>query len=69
PATARNLSTVLSSAGFDSTQREIFFPKLSPKGVLFRPKVTFEQTQKDNIDTSKLDLVLKTIDPNVMDTR
>lgn len=69
PATARNLSTVLSSAGFDSVQRQLFFPKLSSKGVLFRPTVTFEQVQKDNIDTTKLDLVLKTIDPNIMNSR
>lgn len=70
PATARNLSTVLSSAGFDPVQRQLFFPKHSlTKGVLFRPKVTFEQAQKDNIDTTKLDLVLKAIDPNIMNSR
>lgn len=69
PATARNLSTVLSSAGFDPVQRQLFFPKLSPKGVLFRPRVTFEQVQKDNIDTTKLDLVLEAIDPNIKNTR
>lgn len=70
PATARNLSTVLSSAGFDSVQRQLFFPKLSStKGVLFRPKVTFEQVQIDKIDTSKLDLVLETIDPNIKNSR
>lgn len=70
PATARNLSTVLSSAGFDPIQRQLFFPKLSlTKGVLFRPRVTFEQVQKDNIDTTKLDLVLEAIDPNIKNTR
>jgi hypothetical protein len=70
PATARNLSTVLSSAGFDSVQRQLFFPKLSlTKGVLFRPRVTFEQTQKDNIDTTKLDLVLEAIDSNIKNSR
>ena len=70
PQTARNLSTVLSSAGFDSVMRQIFFPKLSlKKGVLFRPKVTFEETQKDNIDTTRLDLVLEAIDPNIRNSR
>ena len=70
PATARNLSTVLSSAGFDPVQRQLFFPKISlTKGVLFRPKVTVEQVQKDNIDTTKLDLLLKAIDPNIMNSR
>lgn len=70
PATARNLSTVLSSAGFDPVQRKLFFPKHSlTKGVLFRPRVTFEQVQKDGIDTTELDLVLEAIDPNIRNTR
>ena len=66
PATARNLSTVLSSAGFTPVLRQLFFPTLSKrKGVLFRPKVTFEQVQKDKIDTTKLDSLLLTIDPSI----
>ena len=70
PATARNLSTVLSSAGFDSVLRRMFFPKLSlKKGVIFRPKVTFEQIQKDNIDTTILDLILEKINPAIKDSR
>lgn len=70
PATARNLSTVLSSAGFDSTMRQIFFPKLSlNKGVLFRPKVTYEQIETDKIDTTILDLILEEIDPGIKNTR
>lgn len=70
PATARNLSTVLSSAGFDSVLRQLFFPKLSlPKGVLFRPSVTIEQAQKENIDTTILDLILEKIDPNIKNSR
>lgn len=70
PATARNLSTVLSSAGFVPVLRQLFFPTLSKtKGVLFRPTVTFEQAQKDNIDTTKLDLVLEKLDPNIKNSR
>jgi hypothetical protein len=70
PQTTRNLSTVLSSAGFDSVQRQLFFPKLSlTKGVLFRPRVTFEQVQKDNIDTTRLDLILESIDPGIKNAR
>jgi len=70
PATARNLSTVLSSAGFDSTLRQMFFPKLSlNKGVLFRPKVTYEQIEKDKIDTTILDLILEKIDPGIKNAR
>lgn len=70
PSTARNLSTVISSAGFMPVLRQLFFPELSmKKGVLFRPKVTFEQTQKDNIDTTILDLVLETLDPDIKNSR
>ena len=70
PATERNLSTALSSAGFGPVERQLFFPKHSlTKGVLFRPRVTFEQAQKDNIDTTKLDLVLEAIDPNIKNSR
>lgn len=70
PSTARNLSTVLSSAGFIPVLRQLFFPTLSKtKGVLFRSKVTFEQTQKENIDTSILDLILEKLDPNIKNSR
>ena len=70
PATARNLSTVLSSAGFNPILRQLFFPKLSQtKGVLFRPRVTFEQTQKENIDTTIIDLILEKLDPNIKNSR
>lgn len=70
PATARNLSTVLSSAGFDSTLRQMFFPKLSlKKGVLFRPKVTDEQIQDESIDTTIIDLILEKIDPGIKNAR
>jgi hypothetical protein len=66
PATARNLSTVLSSAGFVPVLRQLFFPTLSKtKGVIFRPKVTFEQVTKDKIDTTKLDSLLLTLDPSI----
>jgi hypothetical protein len=57
--TARNLSTVLSSAGFTSTLRDIFFPIVSEeKGIMFRPIVTREEVQKDRIDTYELDTML-----------
>lgn len=70
PATARNLSTVLSSAGFNPILRQLFFPKLSQtKGVLFRSRVTFEQTQKENIDTTIIDLILEKLDPNIKNSR
>lgn len=57
--TARNLSTVLSSAGFTSTLREIFFPVVSEdKGIMFRPTVTREEVQQERIDTYELDTML-----------
>lgn len=54
--TSRNLSTVLSSAGITPTLRQLFFPTVSKtKGVVFRPNVTREQADTDNIDTTELD--------------
>lgn len=70
PATARNLSTVLSSAGFVPVLRQLFFPKLSAtKGVLFRPVITFEQANKENIDITALELVIETLDPSQKNSR
>lgn len=58
--TARNLSTVLNSAGFTKELKDLFFPTVSnDKGVIFRATVTREQVNIDNIDTTKLDLKLK----------
>lgn len=63
PATARNLSTVLSSAGFTLVLRQLFFPTVSMrKGVLFRPTITFEQATREDIETTELDLLLKLLD-------
>jgi hypothetical protein len=62
PQTARNLSTVLSSAGFVPVLRQLFFPTVSKtKGVLFRSVVSSTQASKDRIDTTKLDLVLRAL--------
>ncbi len=58
--TSRNLSTVLSSAGFTKELRDLFFPTVSnSKGVIFRPIVTRQQADDDKIDTSELDIKLK----------
>ena len=66
PETARNLSTVLSSAGFTPVLRKLFFPIASErKGVLFRPSVTFEQATRDGIETAELDLLLKVLDADL----
>lgn len=65
PQTARNLSTVLSSAGFTPVLRQIFFPVAnSSKGVLFRPTVSFGQVTNDGIETTELDLLLKALGAN-----
>lgn len=57
--TARNLSTVISSAGFKPTLREIFFPIVSDdNGVIFRPTVTRDELRKDRIDTYEIDSLL-----------
>lgn len=60
--TSRNLSTVLSSAGFTPTLRKLFFPIVSKsKGIVFRDIVSRQQTDDDNIDTTELDLQLKAL--------
>lgn len=64
--TSRNLSTILSSAGFTPILRQLFFPVVSKsKGVLFRPKVSHAQASKDNIDTTTLDLMLRALDADI----
>jgi hypothetical protein len=58
--TSRNISTVLNSAGFTSTLRQLFFPTVSKsKGIVFRPTITRGQADADNINTTELDLILK----------
>lgn len=58
--TTRNLSTILSSAGFTKELRELFFPTVSnSKGVVFRPTITRQQAVDEKIDTSELDMKLK----------
>lgn len=60
--TARNLSTVLNSAGFTATLRQLFFPTVSKsKGIVFRPIITREQADEDKINTTELDLQLKAL--------
>lgn len=64
--TARNISTVLSSAGFTPTLRQLFFPIISKsKGIQFRPRVTHIQVSNENIDTTTLDLMLRALDAEV----
>jgi hypothetical protein len=61
PQTARNLSTVLSSAGFSPVLRRLFFPTARKDKVLFRPTVSFEEATSDGIETTELDLLLKAL--------
>ncbi|HJQ08722.1 MAG TPA: hypothetical protein VJ836_04560 [Candidatus Saccharimonadales bacterium] len=57
--TSRNLSTVLSSAGFTKELRELFFPTISnSKGIVFRPTISRQQADNENIDTTELDAKL-----------
>jgi len=58
--TSRNLSTIVSGAGFSKVLRDLFFPTVSnDKGIVFRSTVTRDQADADKIDTTKLDLKLK----------
>ena len=64
--TSRNLSTVLSSAGFTPTLRQLFFPVISKsKGVIFRPIVSSTQASNDKIDTAELDEMLRDLDARI----
>lgn len=57
--TSRNISTVLSSAGFTKELRELFFPTVSnSKGIVFRPTASRKQADDEKIDTSGLDIRL-----------
>lgn len=57
--TSRNLSTVLSSAGFTKELRELFFPTISnSKGIVFRPTISRKQADDEGIDTTELDTKL-----------
>lgn len=60
--TSRSLSTIVSGTGVTPTLRQLFFPIVnSDKGIIFRPTITREQADKDNIDTVALDLELKNL--------
>lgn len=60
--TSRNLSTILSSAGFIKEFRQLFFPTISTsKGIVFRPIVSRKQADDEVIDTTELDTKLKAL--------
>ena len=62
PQTARNISTMLSSAGFTPELRQLFFPIASnSKGVLFRSTVSIAEASGEGIETYALDVLLKTL--------
>jgi hypothetical protein len=54
--TARNISTVLSSAGFSPTLRALFFPTIrEDKSIVFRPKITRDEAIAERIDIYELE--------------
>ncbi len=57
--TSRNLSTIISSAGFTPVLRDLFFPTVSGDAIVFRRLVSREQAILERIDTEELDLRLK----------
>ncbi len=57
--TARNISTVLSSAGFTPILRALFFPTIrDDKRIVFRPKITRDEALSEKIDIYELDAEL-----------
>ena len=62
----KNLSTIISNAGFDVTLRQLFFPiARQDRGVHCRPKVTRAKADAEGIDTTELDLKLKEAGANI----
>lgn len=59
--TSRNISTIISSAGFTPVLRDLFFPTVSNDAIVFRPWVSREQADMEDIDTEALDLHLRDI--------
>ncbi len=59
--TSRNISTIISSAGFTPILRELFFPAVGDDFIVFRPSVTRDQADRENINTEELDLHLREI--------
>ena len=56
--TSRNISTIISSAGFTPVLRDLFFPTVNGDTVVFRPYVTKLQADLERIDRTELDLQL-----------
>lgn len=57
--TSRNISTIISSAGFTPVLRALFFPTVSGETIVFRPYVTKLQADLERIDRTELDLHLR----------
>lgn len=57
--TSRNISTIISSAGFTPVLRDLFFPTVSNDEIVFRPWVSREEADRENIDTEVLDNQLR----------
>ncbi len=56
----RNLSTVISSMGFNKELRQLFFPLISKnKGIVFRQNVSRAEADSDLINTYELDTKLE----------
>lgn len=57
--TSRNISTIISSAGFTPVLRDLFFPTVSGDTIVFRPYVSKLQADLERIDRTELDLHLR----------
>lgn len=53
--TSRNISTIISSAGFTPVLRDLFFPTVSGDAIVFRPYVSKLQADLERIDRTELD--------------
>jgi hypothetical protein len=57
--TSRNISTIISSAGFTPVLRDLFFPTANNDTVVFRPYVSKLQADIERIDREELDVQLR----------
>lgn len=65
--TTRNISTIISSMGFDKTLRAIFFPTVNQsKGIIFRKSVNHATLNNERIDTYELDTALEKLGAHVV---
>lgn len=58
----RHLTSILNDMGFKGEIRKMFFPIVAKNEILFRPRVSRTEIEREKIDTSELDDTLRQYD-------